>query len=144
MRAVALALVLAVAPIGPTLCEVRCADASASHTPAGVPATATHDMQAMSAEGVHDMAAMAIGQEHQGEEPGTDAVVASSSACSHSSSVVPSILRAGDEASLLVVATAHSPSAFLLHVQAAVTFGVLTSPSASPPLHVALPVPLRI
>ena len=143
VRSVALALILAVGPIGPTLCEFSCADASALHAMAGMSSGARHDMDDVSSAASHDMANVSTGHEDPAEGPGNHVTAAGRSACSHSGSVEPSILRAVDSASSLIAAAAEPPSALRTDFRA-ITFEVFTPLSASPPSHSPLLVQLRI
>ena len=142
MRSVALALILAVGPTGPTLCEITCAEASALHRMPGMSSGAPHDMDDVSSAASHDMAKMSS-YEDPSEAPGKHVTAASHSACSHSGGVQPSILGAVDSASSLIVAAAELPSALRIDFRA-ILFEVFTPPSASPPSHSPLLVALRI
>jgi hypothetical protein len=132
MRMVALALVVAVGPIGPTLCEVKCADAVAVHNMAGM------------ASGVPDgMGDMPPSPEQPSAVPPTNSTFAGHQACSHSNGVVLSVLRADRSTLSLLVITVERASAFRVDFQAVALEG-FSSPSVSPPLHSPLLVPLRI
>lgn len=144
MRLVALALVLAVDPIGPTLCDVRCADAAALHNMAGTSSGLPEGMGDMSSAAPHDMADMPPSPEQSSAVPPTSSTFAGRhQACSHSNSVVPSVLRADRSTLSPVMITVEPASAFRVDFQAVALEG-FSSPSASPPLHSPLLVPLRI
>ena len=133
MRAMALALMLAVGPIGPTLCEFTCADAAALHGMAG-----------MSPGSLHDMGDMSLGHEHASSTArAADLTFIGDSACTHFIRVLPSILRADGSASFLGVAAAEPAGALRVDFRA-LAFAVMSSASVSPPLHSPPRVPLRI
>jgi len=131
MRSVTLALILALGPIGPTLCEFICADAAA-----------LHGMADMSSGALHETADRSPGHEHASTVSGTHLTFAGDSACSHSDGA-PSILRVERSASCVVRVAAGWVSALSADSQA-VALATITSPSASPPLHASPFVPLRI
>ena len=142
MRLVALALVLAVGPIGPALCEVRCADATALHSMAGMSSDAPDGMRDMSSDAPHDMADMSSGSEQPSVAPPAYSMFAGHEACSHQGIVVPSVLRAERSTSSPLV-IAEPASALRVHFPA-ITLEVSYPPSVFPPLHSPLLVPLRI
>lgn len=142
MRLVALALVLALGPVGSTLCELSCVDARALlHDMAGASAGAQHAAHRSSAALQHTTG-ISTSHQHASAVPADRLTVVGDSACSHSEGVLPSILRDRSSSSL-VLAAADAVSAGRVDVHA-IALEVLIPPPAPPPLHSALLVPLRI
>lgn len=100
-------------------------------------------MDDMSSAASPDMANMSTSHEDPSEAPVNHVIVAIHSACSHSGCVEPSILRAVEPASSLIVAAAEPPITLRVDFRA-ILFEVSTPPSASPPSHSPLLVALRI
>lgn len=141
MRVVALALILAVGPIGPMLCTVRCAEALAGHSMAAMSAGAGPQMDGMSS---HDMSNMATGPEDAADASGPRLTDSRDLACSHVGRVEPSILHGADSLSSPAAAATVLPTALRVDFRATITLHVIVPTSASPPPHSPLLVPLRI
>jgi hypothetical protein len=150
MRAVAVLLMLAVAPIGPTVCELRCAVASSvragAEHPDGSRASTPHDQSGAPHDMIgmhhHQMAGIAPGHgnEWDGSAPGISC--ADSSACPPFAWVFTSAVPTESSQSLAI---AQGEAAVTVHLDAPLTsLDRRTSSSAflrphSPPI-----VPLRI
>ena len=141
MRVVALALILAVGPIGPTLCTVRCAETSAVHAMAGMSAGAHHQTDDMSA---HDMTNMSTVRQDPSDAPCYRSTLPADVGCSHSGRVEPTILRAADAASSPISAAAVFPTALRVDLRAMVPLEAFAPPLTSSSSHRPLSLSLRI
>jgi hypothetical protein len=139
MRVVALVLTLAVGPVGPTLCTVRCAEAPAHHATAGMSAGAGPQMDDMSS---HDMSSMSTDAEDAAAAPGRCVTAPGAFACSHFGRVEPSIPRSVDTPSSSTATVL--PTALRVDLRVTTTLQAIAPTSASPPPHAPLLVPLRI
>ena len=130
MRLLALTLAIAVGPIGPTLCDFRCASsAMTGRSSSGAP---------------HDMAHMPAGHAQPSAAPGPASILAGGLPCSHFDTVPPSILRTPDFASFVVAnSVAEFPITLRVDLRA-IAFHALTLPSESPPSYSPPVVSLRI